>query len=296
MKISKLLPVLCAFAVGVNGLTARAEDNPVQAAAREALAKKLFEIGDLADVSAKAANTNAASAPISAKDAKAKAKADKAAADAKAKQEADQAAAEKKAKEQADKRLAAEKAAQVQTDQAAAEARAKQAAAELKVKQEADKKFAEQQAAEAKANAKQAEVKTDTDKQEADKRLEAEKAALVAAMRQREAADAQAGNVSRTTTNQPAAKLKPVTKAKKEKKQKPAPAAQAAAATSAQPTNTVESNYAGKELGMKPIASPALPIAAGKAERLQALLTKYKADLISPEEYHQQRAAILAEP
>lgn len=269
MKISKLLPVLCAFAVGVNGLTARAEDNPTQAAAREALAKKLFELGDLAYVPAKAANTNAASAPVSAKDAKAKAKADKAAADAKAKQEA---------------------------DQAAAKARAKQAAAELKAKQEADKKLAEQQAAEAKANAKQAEVKTDTDKQEADKRLEAEKAALVAAMRQREAAAAQAGNVSRTTTNQPAAKLKPVTKAKKEKKQKPAPAAQAAAATSAQPTNTVESNYAGKELGMKPIASPALPIAAGKAERLQALLTKYKADLISPEEYHQQRAAILAEP
>ena len=53
---------------------------------------------------------------------------------------------------------------------------------------------------------------------------------------------------------------------------------------------------AGKDIGLKPVAAPALPIAADKASRLQALLTKYQADQISPEEYHKQRAAILAEP
>jgi hypothetical protein len=261
MKISKLLPVLCALAVGVNGLTARAEDNPEQAAARVALAKKLFEIGAQSSAPANAADTNAAMAPVNSKDAKAKAKADKAAAATKVKQDADQ------------------------------------SAAGLKAKQEAEKKLAEQQAAQAKAATAQAEAKTKADKaaaaaaakQEADQREEAQHAALAAAM----AANSQA-SASPTATNAPAAKAK-VAKAKKEKKQKPAPTAQSTAAP-AQPANTAGNNYAGKDLGMKPIAAPALPIAASKEERLQALLVKYKADQISPEEYHQQRAAILAEP
>ena len=54
--------------------------------------------------------------------------------------------------------------------------------------------------------------------------------------------------------------------------------------------------YVGKDIGLKPITAPALPISATKEEKLQALLTKYKADQISPEEYHRQRAAIIAEP
>jgi len=52
----------------------------------------------------------------------------------------------------------------------------------------------------------------------------------------------------------------------------------------------------GKELGMKPIEVPALPISAAKEAQLQALLAKYKADKITPEEYHKQRAEILAGP
>jgi hypothetical protein len=55
-------------------------------------------------------------------------------------------------------------------------------------------------------------------------------------------------------------------------------------------------NYPGKELGLKPIEAPALPISADKEEQLQALLAKYMADQVSPGEYHMQRAAILAEP
>ncbi len=47
---------------------------------------------------------------------------------------------------------------------------------------------------------------------------------------------------------------------------------------------------------MKPIVPPPLPISATKEERLNALLEKYKADQITPDEYHLQRAAILAEP
>lgn len=47
---------------------------------------------------------------------------------------------------------------------------------------------------------------------------------------------------------------------------------------------------------LSPIESPALPVSATKEERLTALLAKYKADEITPEEYHIQRAAILAAP
>lgn len=45
-----------------------------------------------------------------------------------------------------------------------------------------------------------------------------------------------------------------------------------------------------------PIVAPALPISMTKEEKLQWLLTRYKADLITPEQYHEQRAAILAAP
>jgi hypothetical protein len=76
---------------------------------------------------------------------------------------------------------------------------------------------------------------------------------------------------------------------------KPQPAPQPAAAAP-QPAKPVEADYVGKDLGMKPIVAPALPISAGKEDRLQALLMKYKTDQISPAEYQKQRAAILAEP
>jgi hypothetical protein len=52
----------------------------------------------------------------------------------------------------------------------------------------------------------------------------------------------------------------------------------------------------GKKPDLNPTPAPALPIPLTKQEKLQSLLQKYKADQISPEEYHQQRASILAEP
>ncbi len=45
-----------------------------------------------------------------------------------------------------------------------------------------------------------------------------------------------------------------------------------------------------------PIQAPPPAISASKEARLAELLRKYKADEITPEEYHQQRAKILSEP
>jgi hypothetical protein len=69
--------------------------------------------------------------------------------------------------------------------------------------------------------------------------------------------------------------------------------APAAAAPQMPPANV---DYPGKDLGLKPIDVPPPPISADKQARLQALLVKYMADQISPEEYHKQRAEIIAEP
>jgi colicin import membrane protein len=307
MNFSKLLPVLCALAVGTNSLNVRAEDNPAQAAARIALAKALFELD-----AQKAQDTNAAAAapqnpapkvepapqtnddnvvmtpinPPATDDAKAKARAEKAAAKAKAKQEADQAAADLKAKKEAEKKQAARQAAETKAlqaqaeakakaDQAAADAQAKQAAADLKAKKEADEKLIAQQAAEAKAAQAQAEAKAKADQAAAD--AQAKQAA--ADLKAKQAADKKAAAEAKSA--QASAESKPATQP---------------TAVAPQPAQTPDANYAGKDIGMKPIVAPALPITASKEEQLQALLVKYKADQISPEEYHKQRAAILAEP
>ena len=44
-----------------------------------------------------------------------------------------------------------------------------------------------------------------------------------------------------------------------------------------------------------PIPVPPPAVSADKQQRLAELLRKYKADEITPEEYHQQRAKILSE-
>lgn len=44
------------------------------------------------------------------------------------------------------------------------------------------------------------------------------------------------------------------------------------------------------------IAAPALPINMSKEQKLNWLTQLYKSDQLSPEQYHEQRAAILAEP
>jgi hypothetical protein len=52
----------------------------------------------------------------------------------------------------------------------------------------------------------------------------------------------------------------------------------------------------GVAMGFKPIEAPPLPVSAQKEAELQALLAKYMADQVSPDEYQKERAAILAEP
>jgi hypothetical protein len=47
---------------------------------------------------------------------------------------------------------------------------------------------------------------------------------------------------------------------------------------------------------LKPIDVPPPPVSAKKEAELQALLAKYMADQVTPEEYQKARAAILAEP
>jgi hypothetical protein len=46
----------------------------------------------------------------------------------------------------------------------------------------------------------------------------------------------------------------------------------------------------------KPLDAPPLPFGGDKQQRLDDLLTQYKADQITPQQYHEQRAKILAEP
>jgi hypothetical protein len=76
--------------------------------------------------------------------------------------------------------------------------------------------------------------------------------------------------------------VKPGQKAKKYKKAK--------ALQTAEAPNFV------KEPGLQPIATPPLPISADKQAQLQALLAKYKADLITAGQYQTGRTKILAGP
>jgi hypothetical protein len=62
------------------------------------------------------------------------------------------------------------------------------------------------------------------------------------------------------------------------------------------PANQLNANYPGKALGLKPIQAPPLPISAAKEAQLQGLFERYKADQITPEQYHIERSKILAEP
>ena len=50
----------------------------------------------------------------------------------------------------------------------------------------------------------------------------------------------------------------------------------------------------GKPLGLKPILAPPLPITSAQQAELQALLEKYDANAITPEQYQAERAKILA--
>jgi hypothetical protein len=297
MTFSKHLPFLCAIAAGAICLTVRADDadNAAQAAARIAIAKALFaqQTSNAPATWSAPADTNVVMQPVdnkaAEKEAKAKAKADKAAAKAKAK--ADKEAAEAKAKQDA---------AQAEADKAAKELADKKAAADAQT-------AAVQQSAQANADKAAADAAKAAD----DQKVNAEKAAIAAATMPSTNAEAQAQTTTATATNSTALNYQwmsngtnvsgatnswastPATETKKEKKKKKKEETEQEQAAVA--ANTA-AQQPGTEIGMKPIAAPPLPISASKQDRLAALLQKYQADQITPDEYHSQRAAILAEP
>lgn len=110
-------------------------------------------------------------------------------------------------------------------------------------------------------------------------KTEAEMAALAAAL---------ATHTNDVATNAPLKKAR--------KKAKPAPIAVVTNQVAPPVVSISDTNYIGSETGMKPVAAPPLPIAPNKIAQLDALLQKYQADQITPDEYHKQRAAILAQP
>ena len=63
----------------------------------------------------------------------------------------------------------------------------------------------------------------------------------------------------------------------------------------ATPQSQVTARIPGKELGLKSIESPLMPISSTQLAQLQDLLGKYERNEITPAEYHRQRAAILAQ-
>jgi len=146
--------------------------------------------------------------------------------------------------------------------------KSEKAAAAAKAKQEAD-----QAAAEATAKA-QAKAKAKADAQQTAAELKAKKDAEAAAKKQ-------AGAQTMAPPSGVAA----------------APPAKPAApevAPAVKPPPPANANYAGKTLGLKPIVAPSPPVSPQQEEALQALLAKYMANQISPDEYQKERAAILA--
>ena len=73
-----------------------------------------------------------------------------------------------------------------------------------------------------------------------------------------------------------------------------APTAKAPAAPAEKAPQSAKATPA-KSGAFQPLEAPASPLTGTKEERLKQLLDQYKADQITPEEYHTQRAKIVAE-
>jgi len=292
-------PRIIVTAKGVTKAPTENGDNPAQAAARAALAAKYKEFEKQSQLTpAVAKQTKAEQA---AEKLKAKQAAEQAKAELKAKKQAEQQAvaqaeAERKAKKEAEKKAVLAK--------AAAEEKAKQ---ELKLQAEAKQKALAEEKKRAAELAK-AELKAKKDaaaKAQQELKLQAEAKAVQQAQ-QKKIATEQAAAVAKAKQEaaQAAALLKKQQMAQQKRAAERA-AAEAKAKQAADKQAAVEKakllppevkNYPGKELGLQPIPAPPSPLGASKAEQLQSLLIKYKADQLTPEEYHRQRAEILGAP
>jgi len=49
-------------------------------------------------------------------------------------------------------------------------------------------------------------------------------------------------------------------------------------------------------MALPTLSGPPTGLSAAKEQKLNELLTQYRQDLITPQQYHEQRAKILAEP
>jgi hypothetical protein len=74
----------------------------------------------------------------------------------------------------------------------------------------------------------------------------------------------------------------------------PKPAEPAPVAVPAKPPEAPRPVAKGKALALAPLAGPASPLSANKQDQLAELLRRYKADEITPEQYHAERAKVLA--
>jgi hypothetical protein len=68
------------------------------------------------------------------------------------------------------------------------------------------------------------------------------------------------------------------------------------AAPVVKPPPPTDTGYAGKSLGLPPYVPPPPPVSAKKEAELHALLAKYMADQMTPDEYQKARSAVMAEP
>jgi len=60
-------------------------------------------------------------------------------------------------------------------------------------------------------------------------------------------------------------------------------------------TQSVNPNYPGKDLGFKPVQAPPIPVTPEQEAQLHALLQRYIANQITPDQYQAERAKIMAE-
>jgi len=168
---------------------------------------------------------------------------------------------------------------------AAKEARAKEAAAKDAVAMDLAAKEAKAKEAaiqEAKAEAARAAA---TEAQAKEARIK-EAAAKTAAAKEAAAQE-------KARAKEAKAKQKEAALEKKASSEKVKPAAEQA---QARPQKEEKPTAVNKFLEFPPVQAPPPPVALSKEQRLQELLQLYRADRITPVEYHAQRAKILSEP
>lgn len=258
MQIPKLFPVVCAAAFGASCLAVQAQDNPAQAAAREALEQKISEPGTQPAQPAQPAPPPVTVTPSGAEPAQPNQLTNKVVV-----------------------RPARTPARRATPAPAAKSAPATQTFQPVPTTADTGPQERAKAALEQKLN-------------ELDQQSMTAPAATPAIAPATYPATAPAAAPAATPAATPATVTAPPPTPAATSPVKPAPPAVKTQVTS--PPGPSNPGYPGRELGLKPITAPGLPISPAKEAQLQGLLERYKADQITPEQYHTERARILAEP